>query len=48
MLTDKLFIHSALNTGWEIKAVVQWNQMIEKSRLVEKEKQARANTVLMR
>ena len=28
MLTDKLFTHSAVNTGWEIKAVVQWNQMI--------------------
>ena len=29
MLTDKLFTHSAVNTGWEIKAVVHWNQMID-------------------
>ena len=29
MLTDKLFTHSAVNTRWEIKAVVQWNQMID-------------------
>ena len=24
MLTDKLFTHSAVNTGWEIKAVMQY------------------------